>query len=411
MADRLVQLYWLSQVLTTPLLLGSQLKRRRRRLLRARLTPPSIAHPKVIWVHTLSVGEVEAALPLLKALKEGLPDYFLLFTVTTAAGFNHAQKRASLVDLLWPGPLDWWPVVRRYLRAFHPRAFILVESDLWPGLLWSLKRKGVPLIWANAAFSSRSARRLKKLKFLAPFLLGPFDYVAAASQGDARRLAIFLPPEKISYFGNLKGEVPRPSGQKVASLKKELEPFLKRPVLIAGSTHAGEEEVILAAFKELKRGSLILCPRHPERAKAVKTLAEREGMRACLRTRPQPAEVMVVDTLGELRALYALADLAFVGGTLVPVGGHNLLEPLAWGRPILVGPYLESVADVARLLKQEGVLFEVASREELVRSWRYVLEHLCPLQKKATILYQKNRNISAKYVKLLKKVLTSQGEE
>ncbi len=401
--------YRFLNLLGSPVLLGAQAKASRRGLLKARLVPPAIPREKkVLWVHTLSLGEVEASLPLLEALKEAFPSHFLVFTVATRAGFERARKKARAADLIWPGPLDLPGLGRRYLEAFHPEAFVLVESDLWPGLLWAIKGAGIPLIWANAALSTRSARRLSLARPLVRLLFGPFDFIAAASKGDAERLKALLPEKEVAFFGNLKAELSLPSRREIERLKRELGPFLKRPVLVCGSTHPGEEELILEAFGKLRQGSLILCPRKPERAGEVKELAEKQGFKVALRSNPSPAEVLVVDTLGELKALYALGDLALVGGSLVPVGGHNLLEPLAFGLPILVGPHLESVADLAAYLKEEKALLVAEDALALVRHWKQVLKDLGSFKGRASRAFQlvsSGERVSQRYAEILKRIL------
>ncbi len=397
-------LYRLIRILGAPFYLTSQLKAKRRGLLKKKLFPPQISAPKVIWVHTLSVGEVGAALPLLKALKREFPRHFLIFTVATSSGYTYALNKAKgLADLIWPGPLDLPFLPARYASRFHPEAFILVESDLWPGFLWELKRHNVLLLWANAALSRKAFRRLKRYG-LAGLLLEPFDFIAAASRDDAERLKLLLPGKEIAFFGNLKFESEGPRPEETERLSRQLLPFLKKPLLVCGSTHPGEEEIILEALKRVE-GGVVLCPRDPSRAKDLLELSRKMGFETSLRTEPSPCEVLVVDTLGELKALYGLGDVAFVGGTLVPVGGHNLLEPLYHGLPVLFGPYLESVADVAEILLKEGLAFRVEDASSLTAAWRKAIAVRAQIRNKAPKLWQQFEQISLKYVKILKKML------
>ena len=400
-------LYRLVRVLGAPLYFASQLSPKRRSLLRRKLNPPKVPASKTIWVHTLSVGEVGAALPLLKALKKTFPEHFLIFTVATSSGYALASKRASgLADLIWPGPLDLPGLPAKYASRFHPEAFILVESDLWPGLLWELKGKGVPLLWANAALSSKAFKRLGRLRPLAELLLSPFDFIGAATRGDAERLSGLLARE-VPFFSNLKFEIEPPSPEEVKKLSQELGPLLKRPLLVCGSTHPGEEEIILEAFRGGSAG-LIICPRDPSRAPEILKLAQKRGFKASLRSKPSACEVLVVDTLGELKSLYGLGDAAFVGGTLVPVGGHNLLEPLYHGVPVLFGPYLESVADVAEIVLKEGLGFEVEDASALSRKWQKALQHKGEVKQKAPRVWHLFGSVSTKYAKTLKKMLKNQ---
>ncbi len=402
-------LYQVGRLLGAPFYLLAHLNAKRRPLLRARFSPPKISAVRVIWIHTLSVGEVNASLSLLKALKEEFPAYFLVFTVATSSGYDLAcQKARGLADLIWPGPLDLPLLASKYISHFHPEAFILVETDLWPGILWELKKSRVPILWANAALSSRACNRLQKIKPLSELLLGPFDFIAAATKGDAERLQKLLPSKEISYFGNLKFEIPPPSEKEVKRLSQEISPFLKRPLLVCGSTHPGEEEMILKAFKDKKVG-LLLCPRDPSRALELLELAKKMGLKASLRSKPHTCEVMVVDTLGELRSLYGLGDVAFVGGTLVPVGGHNLLEPLQHGLPVLFGSYLESVSDLAEIILKAGVGFQVKDPFSLFKAFSQALK----IKKEKSFsgalkVCQLFENVSTKYVEILKKMLNNQ---
>ena len=400
-------LYRLARLLGAPLYLSAHLKSKRRSLLPLRFSPPQISSSRVLWVHTLSVGEVNAALPLLKALRDEFPTYFLVFTVATASGYLLARKKVKdLVDLLWPGPLDLPLLASRYIDHLRPKAFILVETDLWPGILWEIKRRGIPLLWANAAISSRAYSRLKRSKILRKLLLGPFDFIGAATGGDARRLKKLLPEQEIFYFGNLKFENKPPEPEKVEDLSRKLRPFLKKPLLVCGSTHPGEEEIIFEALKRLDIGAII-CPRDPQRAPEIKKLAERMGFKASLRSRPERCKILIVDTLGELKFLYGLGEVAFVGGSLVPVGGHNLLEPLQHGTPLLIGPHLESVEDLAEVLLKEGLAFLVKDAPSLMEGWTKALKIREETKIKAPKVCQFYQNSSAKYAKILKKMLNN----
>ncbi|WP_457756041.1 3-deoxy-D-manno-octulosonic acid transferase [Thermodesulfatator indicus] len=403
----MLKFYFATQIFTWPFYLGSHFKREKRALLNKRLNPPLIPDTKqVIWIHTLSVGEVQAAIPLLKALRENLPGYFLVFTVATASGYQQALKRAeNLADLIWPGPIDLYTVIRKYLKSFHPALFILVESDIWPGLLGEIKRRDIPLVLVNAALSERSFKRLNKIPILKDLLFGSFSFIGAATKGDAERLKKLLPEREIFFFGNLKYEIPPPSKEKIARLKTELGPFLKRPVIVCGSTHPGEEELLFEGFRRFGRGSLVLCPRHPKRAEELLKLAREKGFKASKRSNPSASEVIIVDTLGELAALYSLGDVAFVGGSLVPVGGHNLFEPLVFGLPVCFGPYVESISDLAEYLIEKQIGFKIDNSKNIADLWNKIVCQQKDLKDKALAIKKEFLGVSQQYVAYLEKFL------
>ncbi len=397
------KIYFGTQIFTWPCYILPHLSGKKRHLLEKRLFPPKISVPKpVIWIHTLSVGEVQASLPLLKALKKNYPGYFLVFTVATAQGLEQARLKAEeYADLIWPGPIDLYPVITRYVKGFNPRAFILVESDVWPGVLSLLKKKGVPLIFANAAISKKSFEKFKKYSFLRKFFFGNFDVIGAATLGDFERFKKLLPTKKIFFPGNLKFEIELPPTDKIEKIISQLSPFLKRPVIVCGSTHPGEEEILFEAFRLFGQGSLVIAPRKTERAQEVLLLAQKKGFDVALRSKPSHAQVMVVDTLGELLALYALADIAFVGGTLVPVGGHNIFEPVLHSIPVSFGPYVESISDLASLMIEEGVGFCASDAPALVALWQQMLARNDTLSSRVSNFCKKFSGISEKYLEIL----------
>ncbi len=401
---RTLLLYRLFQVLGWPLFLLPLFFGKRRPLWHKKLRPPPVPPDKeVLWVHALSVGETRAAAPLLRALREELPQHELLFTVATVSGFDLAQRELSdLYDYLWSSPPDLYPVVKTFLRALSPRAFVLVETDIWPEMIWGLKAKGVPLFLANAALSERALRRLKRWPSLANLLYAPFKVIGAATKGDAERLKTLFPEREILYLGNLKFDVPLPRTEEAESLIRELAPLLKPPVIVCGSTHPGEEELWLEALKHLGQGSLVLCPRKIERAPEIAAQAEARGFRVALRRKPRPAQVLVVDTLGELRLLYALAEVAFVGGTLVPVGGHNLLEPALWGKPVLFGPYVESISDLAEELENAGGGKMVSPNpENLAQTVAELLPRAREFGMQAFMVAKRHRGAARRYARLI----------
>ena len=399
--------YGLFQLLGWPLFVLPLFSSKRRPLARKRLSPPSTKlTPPVIWIHALSVGEIQAALPLIKGLKKEIPRASILFTVTTTTGFEFAQ-RFSDFDLLWPGPVDLLWVSRKFVQKIDPSVFILVETDLWPGITWALKRHNTLLFFANAALSEKALRRMKRLKPLSTKLYSAFHFIASATRADQKRLQSLLPGQNIRFLGNLKFDQPAPSPQAAEELKKALLPHLKRPIIVCGSTHRGEEKLWLKTFKLFHPpGSLIICPRDPSRAGEIVSLAQSFGFSASLRSQPKPCEILVVDTMGELRLLYALADVAFVGGTLVPIGGHNLLEPLLWCKPVLYGPYVESISELAEEIEDaKAGLFLSPKPSKMLIALKHVLSHKEEFGKAGIKVVREHQGATKRYTLEIKKAL------
>ena len=327
-----------------------------------RLAVPSI------WLHAVSVGEVSAAAALVRAVHARHPDVPLVLTTATPTGRAQAATLfGGDVEVRFL-PYDTAGSVRRFLARIRPLAAIIMETELWPNLLHECGRRGVPVVFASARLAARSVPRYRRFGTL--FSAGLRNaWVAAQSSADADRfIALGADPARTRVVGNLKFDM-RP-GEAVAESGRELRRrYLgARPVWTAGSTHEGEEELVLGAHAVLERAVrgalLVLVPRHPQRFAGVAALLERRGLVFDRRGRSETvrpeAQVLLLDTMGELTAFYAASDVAFVGGSLVPVGGHNLLEPAALGVPVITGPHTENGPEIARLLIEAGGALEVA---------------------------------------------------
>lgn len=318
---------------------------------------------RCIWVHAVSVGEVQASAALVRALRERHPDTPLVVTTVTPTG---AQRARALFDGLAHVryvPYDLPGSVRRFFDRVRPRVAIILETELWPNLYHECGRRGVPLVLASARISPRSIGRYRRLAALFREALANGIVIAAQSPADAERFRyIGANPQRTHVTGNIKFDFALPASvaQRGAALRAEHAPG--RAVWVAGSTHAGEEDLLLEAHRELRAHAaaalLVLVPRHPARFAEVRAWLERSGVRFAARSRGERCEagteVYLGDTLGDLLNLYAAGDVAFVGGSLVPIGGHNLLEPAALGLPILSGPYTFNAEDIAQLLVREG---------------------------------------------------------
>ena len=327
-----------------------------------------------VWIHAVSVGEVQAALPLVEALKARHPAVTLLVTTMTPTGSD--RVRAGLGDRVRHSylPYDLPGFVTRFLERTRPRVAILMETELWPNLVAGCRQRGIPVVIANARLSARSARGYARVDGLTRPMLQSIHAVAAQSQDDATRLiALGARAPRVSVTGSVKFDL-RVSVATVEQGRALRERWgTGRSVLIAASTHEGEDELVLDAFSQvLDRVPdclLVLVPRHPERFETVAVLARRRGFATARRT-AGPADcsavdVYVGDTMGELMAFYAGADVAFVGGSLVPVGGHNVLEPASLGLPVVHGPYYFNFAEITSRLREEGAAHQVAGPREL----------------------------------------------
>lgn len=322
-----------------------------------------------LWVHAVSVGEVQAAASLVRALRRRYPDLPLTLTTATPTGRGRARSLFGGEVAVRYLPYDVPGPVNRFLDRVRPQLGIILETELWPNLYRACARRGVPLVLASARVSERSVRRYRWAGGLVREALAHEVIVAAQSAADAGRFAALgASPTRTPVVGNLKFdfELPPDAEARGRALREAL--GAGRPVWVAGSTHEGEEELVLDAqarlAADLPDALLVLAPRHPPRFEAVAALLRRRGV--AFVTRSSGADVglttavLLVDTLGELVLFYAAADVAFVGGSLVPIGGHNLLEPAALGKPIVTGPHTSNAAPVARLLLAAGAAEVVA---------------------------------------------------
>ena len=347
---------------------------------------PSFKQP--LWIHAVSVGEVQAAVPLVRALLARYPQRSVVITAMTPTGSQRAQ--ALFAKELQAGrvfhvylPYDLPGAVRRFLKRVQPCIAIIMETELWPNLFHHCARKNIPVVVANARLSPKSLAGYQRMASLVRPTLAKTTLIASQSEADAERfLSIGAKAEQVMVMGNIKFDLhfSEDLPQRAKSLRAQL--GAERPVWIAASTHEGEEEQVLQAFalvrEVLPQCLLVLVPRHPERFNKVVSLAQRHGYQVLRRTEGQSCDagkdVFVVDTLGELPLFYAAADVAFVGGSLVPTGGHNMLEPAALGLPVIIGPHLFNFAEVSSALLAVGGACKVDSPKELARKVREFLQ-------------------------------------
>lgn len=321
-----------------------------------------ISKNPVVWVHCVSVGETLAATRLIAELEEALPGFVVVISTTTPTGQRVARERCG-VDRVFFFPLDFAFAVRSYLRVLQPQLVVLMESELWPRLLVECERAKVPVAVVNARVSDRSLPRYLRLRALWKPLLEKVSLLLAQSDEDARRWKLIGAPEAaVRSVGNLKFDIRAAEETPLVRLVRQYLPADAR-VLVSGSTHEGEEELLLDCWKTLPvpQRVMILAPRHPQRADAVQALAEARGVRSmrlsAWRVAPTPiadGDVLLVDTVGELSSLYSLAKVAFVGGSLIPHGGQNPLEPARFGVPVLMGPHMENFREIVETGRELG---------------------------------------------------------
>ena len=331
--------------------------------------------PHGVWIHAVSVGEVQACAPLGGALAKRYPQ--LPLTVTTFTPTGAARARALFADLVQVRylPYDLPAAVRRFFARVQPRLAVIFETELWPNLYRECGRRRVPLVLASARVSGRSVRRYQRLGALFRATLSEAAVVAAQGAADAERFrTLGADPASTHVTGNLKFDFVLPEGtlERGARLRQQYAP--RGALWVAGSTHGGvEEQALIEAQRGVRAAHdtalLVLAPRHPQRFTEAAAALARSGLRFALRseaaTVPPSCEVLLLDTLGELLDFYAAADLAFVGGSLVPIGGHNLLEPAALGVPILTGPHNDNSEEILRLLTARGAAEVVHDATEL----------------------------------------------
>ena len=332
-----------------------------------------------IWIHAVSVGEALSARALIGELRARYPGLKLFLSTTTLTGQQIARTRLQELDAVFFLPFDLPIFVNRTLRLVKPRLFVMMETEIWPNLLRACRRQGVKTILANGRISSRSYPRYRLARMFFRRVLVDVDRFCMQSEESARRIIdIGADPGRVSVTGSLKFDsLEAPAAAAGRGASRVLRYFRippSRPVFIAASTLKGEEGPVLAAFAAIRRSQanalLIIAPRKPERFSEAETLARAEGLRVIRRTElavdAEPrADVVILDTIGELAYLFQVATVVFVGGSLVDGGGHNILEPALYGKPIVVGPHMENFAEIANTFLRSQAALQVGGPSEL----------------------------------------------
>jgi 3-deoxy-D-manno-octulosonic-acid transferase len=336
---------------------------------------PVSSDKKTIWVHAVSVGETLAAVPLVKALQEKYPDYRLTVTCMTPTGSERVKAAfGDSVDHCY-APYDMPDSVARFLDRVEPKILIIMETELWPNTIAACHKRNIPVLLANGRLSEKSATAYRRIQPLVRPMLAQLSAVAAQHSDDGARFTdLGLVDTALTITGNIKFDLSldRSIKDKAQQLLAEWRSTNQRPILLVASTHRGEDEIILEAFAQIKAEIenllLVLVPRHPERFNQVAELCTATGFNLARRSSAdtvEGADILLGDTMGELMSFFGACNIAFVGGSLVPSGGHNMIEPAAWGVPILTGPYLFNFSEASQLLIGGGAM-QVCDNSDLL---------------------------------------------
>jgi 3-deoxy-D-manno-octulosonic-acid transferase len=400
---------------------------------------------RVVWLHCVSVGEAQAARPLVRALLEEHPRVALVVSTTTLTGQRVAREVfGAQAERVFYFPFDWAWSVRRALRALKPSAVLVMETELWPRFFRECRRRGVPVALVNGRISEKSFGRYKLVRPFIRRVLADLALAAAQSEADAGRLvALGLAPERVRVTGNVKFDIEEPESRPLTDeLRRRFNFNADRPLVLAASTHAPEERVLLEAFKLLttsadsdapasrasgrsNRPRLLVAPRHPERFNEVATLLEASGFtwarRSAVPSESDAAcDVILLDSIGELRAVYALAEVVFVGGSVAPVGGHNVLEPALEARAVVTGPHTSNFKTIVAALLERGALVQLpytSDEEESARLLARAVSELLEDDEKrrrmgarARAVLEQNRGATARTVEMLAPILEQMSD-
>jgi len=391
-----------------------------------------------IWIHAVSVGEVLAVVPLAQRLSEMFPETPLVVSTTTVTGQRLARERLPFAAAVFYFPLDWGGPVRRAFRAARPEVILIAETEIWPNFLRAARRGKVPVAFVNGRLSTRSYHGFLRARSSTLGLLGKFQrrvladaslYLMQSESDAARIVELGAPEDRVEVTGNLKYDLASPQETDLSRwLAAEMRRAKRGPLVVAGSVVAGEEAPVLAAFDEIEKrwpaALLVLAPRKPDRFDAAAAEVQSSGRPAIRRSTlssrgassspfTPPLSVFLLDSVGELATLYALADAVFIGGSLVPSGGHNILEPAVVGKPPVFGPFMENFKDMAARFVESGAGVQVSDAAQLAAAWTTLLED-GPGRKQmaaaARELVERYRGATGKVLTRVAALLESRGE-
>lgn len=372
---------------------------------------------KTVWVHAVSVGETKAVLPVVRLLKRRRPDLKVVFSTVTATGNRTAaQEGKGLIDALIYFPLDLPWAIGRVARMARPAVFIAVEKEIWPNAFRTMSSLGAPVVMVNGTMSERSARRYARYSFLFRHVFSSVSLFLARTEGDLdKAISAGVDADRCVVTGNIKFDLSPAlmDSQFAMKLREAVGAVPGTRIITAGSTHPGEEEMILEAFRtlaaEFEGLRLVIAPRHPERFAEVEALIKKSGLSFSRRSKGSPGEVVLLDSIGELMTVYSFSDIAVVGGSLVPgIGGHNLLEPAYFGKPVVYGGLLTTYKGMAELLEEEGGGVRVGNKEELVEALRSLLSNELLMKRtgaNARKVVEENRGASERTAAAIERLL------
>ena len=382
-----------------------------------------------IWIHALSVGEVLSAHPLVKELRLARPSITLIFSASTKTGEELARNvMAKEVDLFIPFPLDIFSVARKFINLIAADLFVLVETDFWPNFIHTINRKGTPAILINGRISQKSFARYQRFRFIFLPMFKIFKFISMQTESDAKKMiALGVNADRVKALGNLKYDAVLPDmvgwdqEQRPTSFYRQqfgISP--EKVVWITGSTHPGEEVAILTAYKRLSLLFpdlfLVVAPRDVERGREVKEIADKLGLTVRLRTAPLQDEefpgapLLILDTMGELSRMYSFCNIAFIGGSLVPDGGHNPLEPAAFAKPILFGPYMDDFTEIASDLLEKDAAIVCHDEDDIFEVMKKLLvNHSIQKQmgEDAQALVIQHRGVTKRHIEIIQFIIDS----
>jgi 3-deoxy-D-manno-octulosonic-acid transferase len=382
-----------------------------------------------IWVHALSVGEVLSAQPLVKGLRRTYPEAVLIFSATTKTGEELAvQNMQAEVDMFVPFPFDLHYVVNKMINRIDPDLFILIETDFWPNFLHCLQKKDIPALLVNGRISKRSYTNYKRLRKIFLPMFNTFRFISMQTVYDAQKMIEFgVRADTVKALGNLKYDAVLPETvgwdreqRPTVFFRQQFGIPMEKTVLIAGSTHPGEERIILSAYKRLSLLFpdlfLVVAPRKVERGKEIREIAATTGLTVRRRSAPfqdediPGAPFLILDTMGELTRMYSFCDIAFIGGSLVPDGGHNPLEPAAFGKSILFGPHMDDFIEISSDLLEKKAAIVCHDEEEIFENLKTLLVNANlrdRMGEKAQSLVLQHRGVTRRHLEIIQVILNS----
>lgn len=388
------------------------------------ILPRNLQFDRPIWIHVVSVGEAMAVRRLLEGLRKAYSAKRFVVSTVTASGNKIIRSYAKENDFITYFPLDLSFICESVVKRINPCVMVIAETELWPNFILALSRNKIPVIMVNTRISDKSFKSYSAVKLLLTPLLNKVDLFCAQTEIDAKRLAALgVYREKIKVTGNMKFDsagVDKKTIDYASGYKKFLGLDSSDILWVGASTHPKEEEIIIGVYKELinefKALRLLIAPRHPERAGEIKKTAEKFGVKAVFissfnqaPSAEHRAPIFILDTVGELMNYYAVCDITFVGGSLIKKGGHNILEPAVFSKPIIIGPYMFNFRDIAGLFLKEKACVLVHNRGELVAAIRNLLNNpdkMEELGRRAVNLIEKNKGASERNIKLIKTMIS-----